>query len=105
MGEAMGIDGSPEALAAKDNAISGDNDEQQGVKTDVDGVFADGEKMGMPVFNVSKDEFYQNMKFGRKRLRLSTGSKGQEYMQKTQYNRPFWLAHDDNGQVWTRKVR
>ena len=90
MGEAMSIDGSPEALAAKDNAIdttSGDN-EQQGVKTDVDDVFADGEKMGMPVFNVSRDEFYQNMKHGRKRLRLATGSKGQEYMQKTKYQRP-----------------
>jgi hypothetical protein len=103
MGEAMGIDGSPEALAAKDNAI--DVGGEDGVKTDVSDVFADGEKMGMPVFNVSKDSFYQNMKFGRKRLRFPSGSNTQEYMQKTKYQRPFWIAYDDNGQVWTRKVR
>ena len=103
MSELTKDDGSPENLAAKDHAVSG---EEGKVQTDVSDVFADGEKMGMPVFNVDKDSFYQNMNFGRKRLRFPTGSPTQAYMQKTKYNKPFWIAHTEpNGQKWTRKVK
>jgi len=99
---------SPESIAASDHNISGsqtDSEEVKGVETDVPDVKADGEKQGLPVFNVDKDEFYQNMKHGRKRLRFKSGSSIQQYMQKTQYQRPFWISHNDNGQVWTRKVK
>jgi len=105
MGEFTGVENTrPEEIAASDQAIRQSTDDNQ-VNTDVDDVFADGEKMGMPVFNVDKSSFYQNMEFGRKRVRFPTGSKAQQYMQKTKYNRPFWIAHDDNGQVWTRKIK
>jgi len=96
--------GSPTALAKTDHAITG---ELGKVKTDVPDVFADGEKHGMPVFNVDRESFYQNMTHGRKRLRLKSGTSGQLYMQKTQYQRPFWLSYKDpnSGEVWTRKVK
>ena len=94
----------PEDIAASDHDIKQSTEDDR-VSTDVQDVFADGEKMGIPVFNVDKDEFYQNMAFGRKRLRFKSGSNTQEYMQKTQYQRPFWIAHNDNGEVWTRKVK
>jgi len=89
--------------AAADVAITGEPGQ---VETDVKGVFADGEKQGSPVFNVDKHSFYQNMTFGRKRLRLKSGTAGQSYMQQTKYNRPFWMSYKDpnSGEVWTRKV-
>ena len=82
----------PTDQAAQDRAVTG---EPGTIKTDVEGVFADGEKDGMPVFNVSKNCFYQNMAHGRKRLRFKNGSTAQQYMSKTRYNRSFWIQHGD----------
>lgn len=105
MGEISGVNNvdAHQLQAAADVAITGDPGK---VSTDVPDVFADGEKLGHPVFNVSHDEFYTNMNFGRKRLRLKSGTPGQAYMQKTKYQRPFWMAYKNpNGEVWTRKVK
>jgi hypothetical protein len=106
MGEITGAENvdQHQAAAAADVAVTG---EPGKVETDVKGVFADGEKQGAPVFNVSHGEFYSNMTHGRKRLRLKNGTAGSSYMQQTKYNRPFWMSYKDpsNGEVWTRKVK
>jgi len=70
MGEMSGRDNlPPERIAANDHATS----EKPGkVETDVPDVFADGDKGGVPVFNVGKNEFYQNMRHGRKRVRFKS---------------------------------
>jgi len=106
MGEISGVDNIDvhQAQAQADVAITG---EPGKVKTSLDGVFADGEKGGLPVFNVDKHSFYQNMTHGRKRLRLKSGTAGQAFMSQSKNNQPFWLSYEnpENGEMWTRKVR
>jgi hypothetical protein len=62
--------------------------------------------MGMPVFKVTKAEFYQNMNYGRKRLRFQSGSPIQAYMQGTRYKNPFWISYkEDSGKEFIRKIK
>jgi len=81
------------------------------IPTDVKDVCADDiVKMGsneFPVFNCSKDEFFNNMNNNRKRLRFKTGSKVQQYMQGTRYkNRDFYISYtDDNGKTYRRRIK
>lgn len=88
----------PEEIAAQDRAVTG---EVGKVETCVKDCFADGEKGGFPVFNVSKDEFYQNMSHGRKRVRFKNGTSAQKYMANTLYKQPFHISHDG----YTRKIK
>jgi hypothetical protein len=83
---------SPHTQSARDGAAEFDSEE--GYETDVEDVKADGEKLGLPIFKVDKHEFYQNMQLGRKRLRFKSGTKAQQYMAKTRYNKAFWIEHD-----------
>lgn len=85
------------------NQGQGVKDVPDGVKTDVEGVFADGEKNGLPVFKVSKNEFYQNMRYGRKRLRFKNGTPAQQYMAKTKYSKAFWIQNKDDDYI--RKIK
>lgn len=78
-------------------------EEPKGVPTDVDGVYADAEKMGMPVFDVTPEEFYNNMKMDRKRLRFKNGTKVQQYYRNTRYSRPFWIRNSEDG--YMRKIK
>lgn len=89
---------------SQDLGVKGVNPENdpRGFKTDVEDVFADGERNGVPVFDVSKDEFYRNMKIDRKRLRFSSGTKVQQYHSKTKYNMPFYIRNKDDG--FMRKI-
>lgn len=104
MGEMMSNDRQAE-LVAKDHATEKPStDAKQGTnapdgkfKTDVDGVFSDGEKTGLPVFAVSSKEFYNNMKTDRRRLRFSTGTNAQKYHKNTKYRRPFYIQNKDDG--------
>jgi hypothetical protein len=64
------------------------------VETDLPGVFADAEKNGMPVFDVDKETFNNNMRQERRRLRFKTGTAAAQYHQGSKYNRPFWLRSD-----------
>jgi hypothetical protein len=75
------------------------------VKTDVEGVFADAvnKRDNLPVFKVSQKEFYQNMKYGRKRLRFKNGTETQKFMQKSRYNAPFWIQDEKDG--YMRKIK
>jgi hypothetical protein len=96
---------SPADLARQDTNPQTDYSDD-GFDTDVDGVKAHGERLGLPVFNVDRDEFYQNMNYGRKRLRFKSGTPVQAYMQGTRYKRPFWIAYKDKGgQEYIRKVK
>ena len=88
----------PEDLAAKDHAVTG---ELGKVKTCVADCFADGEKGGLPVFNVSKDEFHQNMRHGRKRVRFKNGTSASKYMAGSMYKQAFHISHDG----YTRKIK
>lgn len=93
----------PEQIAQQDVAVT---EPEDGFATDVADVSADGERQGMPVFNVSHGEFYQNMEYGRKRLRFKSGSNIQQYMQSTRYNKPFFIQYkDDTGKEYIRKVK
>lgn len=73
------------------------------VETEFKGVFADAinQKDSRPVFNVSDDEFYQNMKNGRNRIRFKTGSDAQKFMQNGRYNKEFWIQSKDG---YMRKI-
>jgi hypothetical protein len=73
------------------------------VKTDVSDVFADGEKGGLPVFDVEPDTFFANMKQDRRRMRFKSGTTVQKYMKNTKYRRPFWVRNSKDG--YTYKVK
>lgn len=90
----------PATVAASDHEITG---EPGKIDTGVEGVFADGERQGLPVFNVSKEEFYQNMDFGRKRLRFESGTPAQQFMKGSRYNKSFWIHDSESGHV--RKIK
>jgi len=67
------------------------------IATDVKDIFADGEKLGLPVFDVSKEEFFNNIRKDRKKIRFKVGSPAQQYMAKTRYNRPFFIRNSEDG--------
>lgn len=95
MGELMGNS----ADSAQSVAVKSDNDvvDVQRYKTDVKDVYANGEKNGMPVFDVTDKEFYANMKADRRRLRFSSGSHVQKYHKNTKYNKPFYIRNTKDG--------
>lgn len=112
MGAFTGDNGPPTTQQQEEPEVKQDDtqEEPEGFATDVDGVMADGEHPHgndrFPVFNVSKNEFYQNMNYGRKRLRFKTGSKAQSYMKGTRYNRPFYISYTDSkGKTYSRKIK
>ena len=107
MGEMMGTDGqSPETIARQDIAVKEPEEGQDGFDTDVEDVKAHCERQGMPVFDVEHKDFWQNMEMGRKRLRFQSGSAVQQYMQKTRYNKPFFIRYkDDSGKEFIRRVK
>jgi hypothetical protein len=70
-------------------------------QTDVPEVETKDQRDGLPVFEVEKDEFYQNMNHGRKRIRFKSGSAASEYMKKTRYHKPFYIKHGE----YLRKIK
>lgn len=100
------IDGSMDhndtAMRDKQTVSSGE------VGTDVEGVMANGTygPQNLPVFDVEPHEFYQNSEYGRRRMRFSSGSNVQKYMQGTQYTIPFYIrVTDKDGKQYIRKVK
>lgn len=91
--------------------MSEEQNNETGFQTDVPDIIADDSiKIGVnefPVFKCSKREFFSNMHTDRKRLRFSSGSKIQQYMQKTRYkNRDFYISFtDDDGKTFVRKIK
>jgi hypothetical protein len=102
MGELSGtfID-SPEAQIAKDRQTI--EPPEGKVKTDVDGCFADAEHQGVPVFDVSREEFYNNMKADRKRLRFKAETPASHYFRNTRYKLPFYIRNKEDN--YMRKIK
>jgi hypothetical protein len=85
-------------------------EKETGYPTDVEGIMSDDViKKGIeefPVFNVSKEEFFSNMKADRKRIRFKSDSKVRSYIQKTKNGRPLYIkTKDSNGQEYVRKLK
>ena len=113
MGELTGIGGHTETIN-KDNNIAKTGtgvEKENGYPTDVEGVQADDViKKGndeYPVFNVSQEEFWNNQKADRKKIRFKNGSKVTAYTKATRNgHRPFYIKmKDNNGQEYVRKIR
>lgn len=112
MGEFMGNSGNNEAPknVTMGGEQTGTDDTPAGYATDVDNVRADDVvKQGrdeFPCFDVSGDEFYQNMQDGRRRIRFKNGTPAQQYMSNTKYNRPFFVrTTDSDGKKFVRKIK
>lgn len=105
MGELAGtFNDSPEAEIAKDKDQAVAPPEGK-IETNVKDCFADAtnKRDGLPVFKVGHEEFYQNMNYGRQRIRFKSGSDTQKFMKGSRYNAPFWIQHDKDG--YMRKVK
>jgi hypothetical protein len=105
MGELAGnFNNSPEGQIAKDRDQAVKPPEGK-VKTDVNGCFADAvnKRDNLPVFKVGHGEFYQNMNYGRQRIRFKTGSDAQKFMQGSRYKQSFWIQHQTDG--YMRKIK
>ena len=105
MGELAGnFSDSPEGQIAKDQDKAVEPPDGK-VKTHVDGCFADAENSRdkLPVFKVGHGEFYQNMNYGRQRIRFTSGSNVQKFMQGSKYKQSFWIQHDKDG--YMRKIK
>ena len=113
MGELFGGGGADNVHQAPNISFGG---ERKGTapdgkyNTDVEDVWADDAvcqgKDQFPCFDVSKEEFFQNMENGRRRLRFKGGTAAQKYMSGTKYNRPFYVRHtDENGKQYVRKIK
>jgi len=94
--------------------IKSDGEKEQkiegGYQTDVEGVIAQSSikygKDEFPCFDVSKNNFFQNMQGGRKRMRFESGSGAQKYMQGSKYARKFYIKYtDDNGKSMVRSIK
>ena len=104
MGEIFGSGETHDSINLKQQT-SVDTSDPSKIETDVKGVFADAMKDNFPVFSVTKDEFYNNMKADRKRMRFSTEHASQ-YLRGTRYNRPFFIQYKgENGEHFLRKVK
>lgn len=104
MGELTGtFQDSPEGQIAKDKDQAVEPPDGK-VETDFKGVYADAvnKRDGLPVFKVSDNEFYQNMSYGRQRIRFKTGTDVQKFMQNGKYKTNFWIQSNDGHM---RKVR
>jgi len=105
MGELAGnFEDSPEAK------IAGDRDQVVEVpdgkqKTHIDGCFADAvnKRDNLPVFKVDHNQFYQNMDYGRQRIRFKSGTDVQKFMAGSKYKQSFWIQHDKDG--YMRKIK
>ncbi len=76
------------------------------VPTDVDGVFAQGTKDNLHVFDVDREDFYKNMKDDRKRIRFKSDSSASQYLRGTKYRNPFYVRYkDEDGNAYIRKVK
>ena len=101
MSELSGTDNfehSPEGSAKKDLDVN-----KGEFETEVEGIFADGKKGNLHVFDVSNKEFFDNMKMDRKRLRFSSDSNASKYMRSTKYNIPFYIRNKESG--YLRKIK
>lgn len=66
----------------------------------------DGTFRNTPVFDVSKDEFFNNMRRDRNRMRFANKSKISKFMQTNNYRKPVFMRYTDpNGQQYVSKIK
>ena len=95
-----GVSPEQDAMISRQNSGSS---EPGKIQTDVENIFADGMKDNLPVFDVEADEFNNNMRADRKRMKYNSNPALHQYMQQTRYNRPFWVRTKDQG--YMRKIK
>jgi hypothetical protein len=74
-----------------------DGGDKSGWDTGIDGIKANGNKGGLPVFDVTPEEFYRNMKLDRRKLVFNRGTPAQQYHSKTNYKQHFWIRNTKDG--------
>jgi len=80
-------------------------DDEKDLSTGVDGLDADDVYRNIPVFNVSKEEFFGNMRKDRNRIRF-TSEKPKQYMSSTNYRKTFYISHtDSSGKQYLSKIK
>lgn len=77
------------------------------VATDVEGVMAAGTKDSLHVFDVDRNDFYNNMSADRKRTRFKADTAASQYLRGTKYKNPFYVRYTDetDGKAYIRKVK
>lgn len=99
----LGVDEPKTSTAAPDDGSQKTDAPDSKFATDVEGLYADGTRGELPVFDVDADEFFKNMKQDRRRMRFKSGSKAQQYHSNTKYRRPFWVRNKDDGYLYKIK--
>ena len=86
--------------------IKEDDEEEKDLSTCVDGLEADDNYRGSPVFDVTNKEFFSNMRKDRNRIRFSS-EKPKQFMQGTKYRVPFMVRYTDknNGKQYLSKIK
>ena len=79
-----------------------DGGQESGWDTGVNGIKSNGEKGGLPVFDVTPAEFFNNMKLDRRKLVFKRGTACQQYHRSTNYRQHFWIRNTKDGHI--RKV-
>ena len=70
---------------------------ETGWDTGVNDIKAAAEKGGLPVFDVSPGEFYNNMKLDRRKMVFKRGTPTQAYHASTNYKQHFWIRNQEDG--------
>jgi hypothetical protein len=73
-----------------------DAPEEMFIDSGVEGLSADGVYKDKPVFDVSPETFFKNMKMERNRTRFPNKSKASQFMKSTKYRKPFYMRSQDN---------
>lgn len=74
-----------------------DGGQTSGWDTGIEGIKANGEKGGLPVFDVTPEEFYRNMKLDRRKLVFNRGTPAQQYHARTNYKQHFYIRNKADG--------
>jgi len=75
---------------------------EEGWDTGVNGIKSQGERGGLPVFDVSPEEFYNNMKLDRRKMVFKRGTPTQQYHAGTNYKQHFRIRNTKDG--YMRKI-
>ncbi len=87
---------------AEDQTTQDPDGQESGWDTGVNGIKANGERGGLPVFDVTPKEFFNNMKVDRRKLVFKRGTPCQQYHRNTNYRQHFWIRNTIDGHI--RKV-
>jgi len=77
------------------------------LSTGIDGLESDDSYKGTPVFDVSAEDFFKNMRADRKKTRYTSSEKPSKFMQGTNYRQPFYVRYVDKNKniPYLKKVK